>query len=44
MCLCSVCVCVCEYKWQALAVNETVYQINMAIISQMTVASAEEQS
>lgn len=37
-------VCVCEYKWQALAVNETVYQINMAIISQMTVASAEEQS
>lgn len=38
------CVCECEYEWWAMAVNETVYQINMAIISQMTVASTEEQS
>lgn len=37
-------VCECEYEWWAMAVNETVYQINMAIISQMTVASTEEQS
>lgn len=37
-------VCECEYEWWAMVVNETVYQINMAIISQMTVASTEEQS
>lgn len=34
----------CEYEWWTMAVNETVYQINMVIISQMTVASIEEQS
>lgn len=43
LCVFAFCVRVCEYEWQALAVNETVYQINMAIISQMTVASTEEQ-
>lgn len=43
LCVFAFPLCVCEYEWQALAVNETVYQINMAIISQMTVASTEEQ-
>lgn len=53
LCVFAACLCVsvrkcamceCEYEWRAMAVNETVYQINMAIISQMTVATTEEQS
>lgn len=34
----------CKLEWWTTAVNETVYQINMAIISQMTLASTEERS
>lgn len=48
LCLLSLCVCAhtseCEYEWWTMAVNETVYQINMVIISQMTMASIEEHS